>query len=101
MANLSKIFADDPCSKSKREQMIIAARILLASVTRLLLLADRVDVQFILKSISHVENDLKSIYNVKNLEELNQIYKQYGKDVHDLNHYTQQRQQVKFLKFFY
>ena len=95
MANLSKIFADDPCSKSKREQMIIAARALLASVTRLLILADQVDVQLILKSISLVENDLQHIYNAKNQEELNQFYKQYGKNINDLNYYTQQRQQVK------
>jgi catenin alpha len=51
MAGLSKEFADDPCSKSKREQMIIAARALLSSVTRLLILADHVDVKLILKSI--------------------------------------------------
>jgi catenin alpha len=51
MANLSKEFADDPCSKSKREQMIIAAQGLLTSVTHLLLLADRIDVHLILKSI--------------------------------------------------
>jgi catenin alpha len=103
MANLSKIFADDPCSKSKREQMIIAARVLLASVTHLLILADRVDVQFILKSISLVENDLQHIYNAKNQGELNQFYKQYGKDINDLNYYTQHRQQVKsfFFKDFF
>jgi len=51
MAVLSKEFADDPCSKSKRQQMIIAARALLTSVTHLLILADLVDVQLILKSI--------------------------------------------------
>jgi len=51
MAGLSKEFADDPSSKSKREQMIIAARALLSSVTRLLILADHVDVKLILKSI--------------------------------------------------
>ena len=51
MAVLSKEFADDPCSKSKRQQMIVAARALLTSVTHLLILADLVDVQLILKSI--------------------------------------------------
>ena len=51
MAVLSKEFADDPCSKSKRQQMIIAARALLTAVTQLLILADLVDVQLILKSI--------------------------------------------------
>ena len=51
MAALSKEFADDPCSKTKRQQMIVAARALLTSVTQLLILADLVDVQLILKSI--------------------------------------------------
>lgn len=51
MAVLSKEFADDPCSKTKRQQMIVAARALLTSVTHLLILADLVDVQLILKSI--------------------------------------------------
>ncbi len=51
MAVLSKEFADDPCSKPKRQQMIISARALLTSVTQLLILADLVDVQIILKSI--------------------------------------------------
>jgi catenin alpha len=57
MAVLSKEFADDPCSKPKRQQMILAARALLTSVTRLLILADLVDVQLILKSIRLVCSD--------------------------------------------
>lgn len=51
MVVLSKDFADDPCSKAKRENMIAAARSLLSSVTQLLILADLVDVQSILQSI--------------------------------------------------
>ncbi len=94
MAELSKNFADDPCSKTKREQMIVAARMLLSSVTRLLLLADRVDVQMILKSVSIVEKDLQMIYKAGHHDELMQFYKQYGKDVNDLNLHTQRRQQV-------
>lgn len=51
MAALSKEFADDPCSKTKRQEMIGASRPLLTSVTHLLILADLVDAQLILKSI--------------------------------------------------
>ncbi len=97
MADLSKIFADDPCSKTKREQMIIAARALLSSVTRLLLLADQADVQLILKSISLVEKDLQMIFKTTNQDELMQFYKQYGKDVNELNLHTQRRQQVNII----
>ena len=98
MADLSKTFTDDPCSKPKREQMIGAARALLASVTRLLLLADRVDVQLILKSISLVEQDLQRISKAANQEELMHLYKQYGKDMNELNLHIQRRQQVRFFR---
>ncbi|CAF3797059.1 unnamed protein product [Adineta steineri] len=93
MADLSKEFADDPCSKSKREQMILAARALLSAVTRLLMLADYVDVQLILKSIRLVENDLQHIRDASNQEELIQFYKQYGKNMTNLTNHTQRRQQ--------
>ncbi|CAF3413360.1 unnamed protein product [Rotaria sp. Silwood1] len=93
MVVLSKEFADDPSSKIKREKMIIAARALLTSVTQLLILADLIDVQSILKSIRLIEDDLQHIYNVSNQEELIHYYKQYGKDLNDLNHHAQRRQQ--------
>ena len=51
MVEISKEFVDDPCSKPKREQMVNAAQALLAAVTHLLIIADLIDVQLILKSI--------------------------------------------------
>lgn len=95
MAELSKAFADDPCSKPKREEMIIAARVLLTSVTRLLLLADRVDVQMILKSLSFVEKDLQQIVKATNQEDLMRFYKQYEKDFQEFNLHAHRRQQVE------
>ncbi|CAF3798953.1 unnamed protein product [Rotaria magnacalcarata] len=92
MAVLSKEFADDPCSKPKRQQMIVAARALLTSVTHLLILADLVDVQLILKSIRLVEDDLQHIHDASNQEELVHFYKQYGKDIIDLSQHAQRRQ---------
>ncbi|CAF1228964.1 unnamed protein product [Adineta steineri] len=93
MAVLSKEFADDPCSKPKRQQMIVAARALLTSVTRLLIMADLVDVQLILRSIRLVEDDLQRIHDASNQEELVHFYKQYGKDIIDLSQHAQRRQQ--------
>ncbi|CAF3421133.1 unnamed protein product [Rotaria socialis] len=93
MVILSKEFADDPSSKVKREKMITAARALLTSVTHLLIIADLVDVQSILKSIRLVEDDLQHIRDAANQEELNHFYQQYGKDINDLNHHAQRRQQ--------
>jgi catenin alpha len=121
MAVLSKEFADDPCSKPKRQQMILAARALLTSVTRLLILADLVDVQLILKSIRlvcsdktdlffflemifsllKVEDDLQHIHDASNQEELVHFYKQYGKDIVDLSQHAQRRQQVESFEIFF
>ena len=44
-------FAEDPCSSMKRGAMVRAARALLSAVTRLLILADMVDVHLLLKSL--------------------------------------------------
>lgn len=51
MGQASSEFADDPCSSMKRGAMVRAARSLLSSVTRLLVIADMVDVHLLLKSL--------------------------------------------------
>lgn len=51
MRGASSEFADDPCSSVKRGAMVRAARALLSAVTRLLILADMVDVHLLLKSL--------------------------------------------------
>ena len=45
--------------------------------------------------ISQVEDDLQHIHDASNQEELVHFYKQYGKDIVDLNQHAQRRQQVK------
>ena len=47
----SQEFAEEPCSSMKRGAMVRAARALLSSVTRLLILADMVDVHLLLKKL--------------------------------------------------
>ena len=54
MRDCSTEFAADPCSLSKRGAMVRAARALLSAVTRLLILADMVDVHLLLKSLRMV-----------------------------------------------
>lgn len=44
-----------------------------------------------------VEDDLQHIYDASNQEELIHFYKQYGKDIIDLNSHAQRRQQVTYL----
>lgn len=51
MSVAAREFADDPCSSLKRGNMVRAARNLLSAVTRLLILADMVDVHLLLKSL--------------------------------------------------
>jgi catenin alpha len=51
MSMAAREFADDPCSSLKRGNMVRAARNLLSAVTRLLILADMVDVHLLLKSL--------------------------------------------------
>ena len=51
MSVAAREFADDPCSSMKRGNMVRAARNLLSAVTRLLILADMVDVHLLLKSL--------------------------------------------------
>lgn len=54
MSKSSREFAEDPCSSVKRGTMVRAARNLLCAVTRLLILADMVDVHRLLKSLRSV-----------------------------------------------
>ena len=56
MSLASREFADDPCSSAKRGSMVRAARNLLSAVTRLLILADMVDVHRLLKSLRMVRS---------------------------------------------
>ncbi len=51
MKGASQEFAEEPCSSMKRGAMVRAARALLSSVTRLLILADMVDVHLLLKKL--------------------------------------------------
>ena len=59
MKRCSQEFADDPCSSMKRGAMVRAARALLSSVTRLLVLADMVDIHLLMKSLNLVRKLLK------------------------------------------
>ena len=51
MSAASREFVADPCTTIKRGNMVRAARSLLSAVTRLLILADEVDVQKLLRSL--------------------------------------------------
>ncbi|KAK3609215.1 hypothetical protein CHS0354_035155 [Potamilus streckersoni] len=92
MKEASEEFASDPCSSMKRGAMVRAARALLSSVTRLLILADMVDVHLLLKSLRVVEGDLERIKNAASQQELMDSFKNFGRSVVDLSERAAQRQ---------
>lgn len=70
MTTAAREFSEDPCSSLKRENMVRASRNLLSVVTRLLILADMVDVHLLLKSLHVVEVDLKKLESASSQDEL-------------------------------
>lgn len=92
MRDSSTEFAADPCSLSKRGAMVRAARALLSAVTRLLILADMVDVHLLLKSLRMVEGDLDRVRNATSQQELMSSFKDLGESLVDLAQRAAQRQ---------
>lgn len=85
-------FSEDPCSSLKRGNMVRAARNLLSAVTRLLILADMVDVHLLLKSLYVVEDDLKKLKNASSQGELIQNIKEFGRNAAELIQQAAKRQ---------
>lgn len=73
MSIAAREFAEDPCASAKRSNMVRAARNLLSAVTRLLILADMVDVHLLLKSL-RVVSIINSLLILRNIL-LNNILK--------------------------
>lgn len=70
MRTAAREFSEDPCSSLRRGNMVRAARNLLSAVTRLLVLADMVDVHLLLKSLHVVQDDLNKLRNASSQDEL-------------------------------
>jgi len=84
MSSVSKEFASDPCSSMKRAKMVKAARSLLTAVTRLLILADMVDVHLLLLKLQKVEADLEQLRGAKKEADLMDSIKALGLSLQDL-----------------
>ncbi|XP_037919353.1 catenin alpha isoform X7 [Hermetia illucens] len=93
MSIAAREFSEDPCSSSKRGNMVRAARNLLSAVTRLLILADMVDVHLLLKSLHVVEDDLNKLKNASSQNELLNNMKQFGRNANELIKQAAKRQQ--------
>ncbi|XP_011871628.1 PREDICTED: catenin alpha isoform X2 [Vollenhovia emeryi] len=92
MSIAAREFSEDPCSSLKRGNMVRAARNLLSAVTRLLILADMVDVHLLLKSLYVVEDDLKKLKNASSQGEVIQNIKEFGRNAAELIQQAAKRQ---------
>jgi len=92
MAKTAHAFADDPCSSMKRGSMVRAARALLSSVTRLLILADMADVYRLIKSLKLVKKSATQVRDSNNPDDLAKNFEKFNKDMAQLNFASLARQ---------
>uniref|UniRef100_A0A8C0JHK4 Catenin alpha-3 n=1 Tax=Chelonoidis abingdonii TaxID=106734 RepID=A0A8C0JHK4_CHEAB len=85
-------FTNDPCYLPKRKAVVQAARFLLAAVTRLLILADMIDVVYLLQHLTF-QRTYESLRNVSSKSELQKTYQKLGKDLENLDYLAYRRQQ--------
>ncbi|XP_050313920.1 catenin alpha isoform X2 [Anthonomus grandis grandis] len=93
MSRDAREFSEDPCSSLKRSNMVRAARNLLSAVTRLLILADMVDVHLLLKSLHVVENDLEKLKMASSNDELVNNIEIFRQNANELMSQAAKRQQ--------
>jgi len=92
MSTTAKEFANDPCSSLKRGNMVRASRNLLSAVTRLLILADMIDVHLLMKKLRRVEDDLEYLKSVSSQAELMDGMDRFGRSAADLMTQAAKRQ---------
>ncbi|VDN57602.1 unnamed protein product [Dracunculus medinensis] len=92
IANLSGCLIDDSNVTIDKSVLVRAARQLLSSVTRVLLLADRVLVRHILRAEDKISFSLVKLENTSNFTEFVKIFTEFGGDMVDLAHRSGDRQ---------
>ena len=93
MSESAREFAGDPFSSVKRGTMIRASRSLLSAVTRLLIIADMIDVHLLLHKVRTVEDDLEYLKNVSTQADLIESMKRFGASAADVLEQSGKRQQ--------
>ncbi|KAM3666946.1 catenin alpha-3 [Ammospiza maritima maritima] len=89
----AEAFTSDPCSLPRRQAVVPAARSLLAAVTRLLVLADVVDVAYLLQHLAVFQRTFESLKNVSSKSDLQKTYQKFQKDLENLDYLAYKRQQ--------
>ncbi|MCP9257983.1 Alpha-catulin [Dirofilaria immitis] len=92
IANLNGCLTDDSGTTIDKSVLVRAARQLLTSVTRVLLLADRVLVKHILRSEDKIAYSLVKLENTTNFTDFVKIFTEFGGDMVDLAHRSGDRQ---------
>jgi len=84
MSSGAREFAEDPCASAKRAKLVAAARSLLSAVTRLLILADMVDVHRLLKGLHTVEDDISAVAGASSQAELHDKLRHFSRNIGEL-----------------
>ncbi|XP_069178815.1 catenin alpha [Procambarus clarkii] len=92
MSGAARQFAEDPCASVKRASMAQAARTLLSAVTRLLILADMVDVHLLLNSVHVVEVDIENMKHASSQSQLLDNFHLFDKSTKELLQLAARRQ---------
>ncbi|XP_045782998.1 catenin alpha [Maniola jurtina] len=92
MSLAAREFSEEPCASTVRSSMVRAARGLLSAVTRLLILADMVDVHLLLSNLRTVENDLDKLKSASSQSELLESARQFGRSANELAAQAARRQ---------
>ncbi|XP_068627189.1 catenin alpha [Battus philenor] len=92
MSLAAREFSEEPCASAVRSAMVRAARALLSAVTRLLILADMVDVHLLLAKLRAVETDLDKLKSASSQSELVESARQFGRSANELAAQAARRQ---------
>ncbi|XP_050679046.1 catenin alpha [Leptidea sinapis] len=92
MSLAAREFSEEPCASSVRSAMVRAARSLLSAVTRLLILADMVDVHLLLSKQRMVEKDLDKLKSASSQSELIESARQFSRSAAELAAQAAKRQ---------
>lgn len=92
IANLNGCLLNESGNSIDKSALVRAARQLLSSVTRVLLLADRVLVKHILRAEDKVAYSLTRLENTTNFTEFVKIFTEFGGEMVDLAHRSGDRQ---------
>eukprot|EP00076_Gallus_gallus_P022275 XP_015143582.1 catenin alpha-3 isoform X2 [Gallus gallus] len=89
----AEAFTGDPCYLPKRQAVVQTARSLLTAVTRLLILADMVDVAYLLEHLTVFQRTFETLRNVSSKSDLQNTYQKFQKDLENLDYLAYKRQQ--------